>query len=57
VQTELLNTQKLKTHVELSSAIFDWIEVFDNRSRRHSTLGMISPVAYETLHAERTNVA
>jgi putative transposase len=57
MQTELLNAQKWKTRVELSSEIFDWIEVFYNRTRRHSSLGMLSPVAYEKLNAEHTNVA
>ena len=57
MQTELLNTRTWKTRVELSSAIFDWIEVFYNRTRRHSALGMLSPVAYEKLNAEHTNVA
>ena len=36
MQTELLNTRKWKTRVELSSQIFDWIEGFYNRTRRHS---------------------
>jgi putative transposase len=57
MQTELLDTRKWKTRVELSSAIFDWIEVFYNRTRRHSALGMMSPVAYEKLHSQHTNVA
>jgi putative transposase len=29
------------------SALFDYIEVFYNRQRRHSTLGYLSPAAYE----------
>jgi len=57
MQTELLNTRKWKTRVELSSEIFDWIEVFYNRTRRHSALGMLSPIAYEKLNAEHANVA
>ncbi len=57
MQTELLNTRKWKTRVELSSEIFDRIEVFYNRTRRHSSLGMLSPVAYEKRNAEHTNVA
>ena len=28
--------------------IFEYIEVFYNRSRRHSTLGYVSPVDFET---------
>ena len=44
MQTELLDTNKWKTRVELSTAIFDWIEVFYHRFPRHSSLGNISPV-------------
>jgi putative transposase len=51
MQTELLNRRRWSTRVELSTAIFDWIEAFYNRTRRHSSLGMISPAAYEKLHA------
>jgi transposase InsO family protein len=57
MQTELLNTQKWKTRVELSSAIFDWIEAFYNRVRRHSALGMMSPIAYEKINSTRTDAA
>ena len=57
MQTELLNTRKWKTRVELSSEIFDWIEAFYNRTRRHSALGMMSPIAYEKLNGQQTNVA
>jgi transposase InsO family protein len=32
-------------HAEL--AVFDYIETFYNRRRRHSSLGQISPVAFE----------
>ena len=32
---------------ELRTEVFDYIEVFYNRRRRHSTLGMLSPADYE----------
>ena len=57
MQTELLETRKWMTRVELSTAIFDWVEVFYNRTRRHSSLGMLSPAAYERLHGDHTNAA
>ena len=57
MQTELLNTRKWRTRTELSTEIFDWIEVFYNRTRRHSSLGMLAPIAYEKLHADNTSAA
>lgn len=57
MQTELLDTRKWNTRVELSAAIFDWIEVFYNRTRRHSSLGMLSPAAFEKLHTGETAAA
>lgn len=35
------------TRAALTSAIFEWIEVFYNRERRHSTLGYLSPEQFE----------
>jgi hypothetical protein len=32
---------------ELRTEVFEYIEVFFNRQRRHSTLGMLSPADYE----------
>ena len=57
MQTELLNTRNWKTRVELSMAVCDWIEAFYNRTPRHSSLGMISLVALEKLHAQPTSAA
>jgi transposase InsO family protein len=57
MQTELLDRRRWRTRVELSTEIFDWIEVFYNRTRRHSSLGMQSPISFEKLHAEKTTAA
>jgi transposase InsO family protein len=57
MQTELLNRRRWRTRVELSTEIFDWIEVFYNRTRRHSSLGMQSPISFEKLHTEKTTAA
>ncbi len=37
--------------------LFDYIEVFYNQRRRHSTVGRISPAAFEKRYAEMTQVA
>ena len=52
MQTELLNRQKWNTRVELASQIFEYLEIFHNRTRRHSSLGMLTPVEFERTHAE-----
>ena len=57
MQTELLNTRKWKTRVELSTAIFDWTEVFYNRQRRHSALGNIAPVEFERRRQQQPKAA
>ena len=35
--------------------LFDYIEVFYNQRRRHSTLGLISPAAFERRAAQSAN--
>ena len=41
--------------MELANAIFEYLEIFHNRQRRHSALGWRTPVEFENLHA--TDVA
>jgi transposase InsO family protein len=57
MQTELLDRKKWKTRVELAGAIFEYLEIFHNRTRQHSALGMRTPIEYEKLHAEAARVA
>ena len=57
LQTELLNTRKWKTRTELSIAVFDWIEIFYNRTRHHSSLGNISPAEFEKRHQQQPHAA
>ena len=47
VQIEMLNRKKLRTSVDLANAIFDYIEIFYNRRRRHSQLGYSTPIEHE----------
>ena len=35
------------TRADAVWAVFESIEVFDNRVRRHSTLGYVAPAAFE----------
>ena len=50
MQVELLNRRKWKTRVELANAIFEYIEGFHNRRRRHSAIGWATPLQFETEH-------
>ena len=50
MQLELLDTKDWQTRDELANAIFEWIECWYNPKRRHSSIGMRSPIAFETLH-------
>jgi putative transposase len=50
MQTELLNRQRSRTRLELANAIFEYLEIFHNRKRRHSALGMLTPTEYDNLH-------
>lgn len=47
MQTELLNRRRWCTRIELANAIFEYLEIFHNRQRRHSALGMLTPIEYE----------
>ncbi len=47
LQVELLDRNKWPTRRLLASAIFEYIEGFYNRRRRHSALGYMSPMEYE----------
>lgn len=49
MQVELLDRQRWNTRVELANAIFEYLEIFHNRKRRHSALGMRTPVEYEMM--------
>jgi transposase InsO family protein len=48
LKTELVHHERFKTRAEANQAIFEYIEVFYNRQRLHSSNGYMSPVNYET---------
>ncbi len=47
VQVELLDRQVWSTRLELATALFEYLEIFHNRQRRHSSLGMLTPTEFE----------
>ena len=54
LKTEHVRHEHYRTHAEACASLFDYIEVFYNRLRLHSTLDYLSPVDFE---AVRTKVA
>jgi len=47
MKLECIEGRRFATREQASLALFDYIESFYNRSRRHSSLGYLSPVAFE----------
>jgi putative transposase len=47
MQVELLDRQRWRTRIELANAMFDYLEIFHNRRRRHSALGWLTPIEFE----------
>ena len=52
LKTELVNEADFATRAEARSALFDFIEVFYNRRRRHSFLGYLCPLDFEKMNYE-----
>lgn len=57
LKTELVHDAIFMTRSSAKTTIAEWIEVFYNRRRRHSTIGYISPAEYEQRHLEQLNAA
>ena len=47
LECELIERSTFRTRDAARLAVFDFVEAFDNRRRRHSALGYLSPVAFE----------
>ena len=56
LKTELVNHCLYATRAEAKTDIFFYIEAFYNRKRRHSTLGYVSPAAYEATFYQHQSV-
>ena len=53
LQVELLDRRRWQTRAQLTTAIFEYTEVFFNRQRLHSTLDYLSPTEFEEVYACR----
>src|SRR4029078_7726138 len=47
LKKELVHRRSWPNRHELTSELFEYIEAFYNRVRRHSTLGMLAPLEFE----------
>jgi len=56
MQVELLNRRRWRTRIELANAIFEYLEIFHNRQRRHTALEMRTPIEYERIHHNNNNL-
>jgi transposase InsO family protein len=50
LKTELIHQVHFKNKEEAKQSIFEYIEVFYNRVRMHSSIGYLSPVEFEMAH-------
>ncbi|MDH3355247.1 MAG: IS3 family transposase [Chromatiales bacterium] len=51
LKTEMVDHEDYRTKSEAKQSLFEYIEIFYNRRRRHSYLGYLSPVEYEERYA------
>ncbi len=54
LKTELVYHELYRTREEARRSLFEYLEGFYNRTRRHSTLGYKSPVEYENMRFNQT---
>ena len=57
LEHELLSRRQFATRDEARRVVAGWIDGFYNRTRRHSTTGMRSPVDHELAAATRAQAA
>jgi transposase InsO family protein len=57
LKTELVHDEDWQTRAEARSAIFEYLEVFYNRRRRHSSIGYVSPEEFELKYEEEKMAA
>ncbi len=50
LKKELVHHEDYATRAEAKASIFEYIEAFYNRLRRHSSLGYVAPAEYEQTH-------
>ena len=56
MQVKLLDRRRWRTRIELANAIFEYLEIFHNRQRRHTALDVLTPIEYENNHHNNRTV-
>jgi putative transposase len=51
LKNELVRHEDYRTQAEARQSVFEYIEVFYNRQRRHASLSYMTPVEYEARYA------
>ena len=54
LECELLAQHSFRTRNEARAAVFEFLEVFYHRQRRHSALGYLAPVVYDQTYTTPT---
>lgn len=52
LKEECVDRQSYQTRAEARQSVFEYLEVFYDRERKHSSLGYVSPVTYEQRKGE-----
>jgi putative transposase len=50
LKVEAVHGERFSTRAQAKAHVFDYIEVYYNRQRLHSTLGYLSPEEFELSH-------
>lgn len=56
LKTEHVYFEHYETREQAKRSIFEYVEVFYNRKRKHSTLGYVSPIVFETQWLKQNGV-
>ena len=57
LKLELIDRRSWATRTQVRRAVFDYIEVFFNRRRLHSSLNYMTPAEYEAIKIQQQNAA
>jgi len=55
LECELLDRHRFRSQAEARMAVFHFIKGFYNPSRRHSGIGYLSPINFESINMPKSN--